>query len=71
MHLLPDGIWVPSQDENLARCRLKDLYIQSEIFVNTENGQKTKMRWWGLTHEGRGTTSLIAGVIIAKPTVKA
>jgi hypothetical protein len=22
-HLLPDGIWVPRQDESLASCRLK------------------------------------------------
>jgi hypothetical protein len=35
-------------------------------FLSAENGQRGKVRWWGLRHDGRGATSLIAGGTITK-----
>jgi len=48
-------ILIASRYENIARCCLKDLQIQSEVSGNVENLHGMRVRWKGLTYGWKGT----------------
>jgi len=55
-------VLIASRDGSIARNFLRDLQIQSEVSGNLENLHSRRVRWMGLTHDGKGTGSLITGV---------
>ena len=64
-------ILIASRDGSTARCCLKDLQIQSEVWGNMENLHCMRVRWKRLTYDGKGTRLWIPGSAVGKLIVTA